>query len=102
MKLNVCVSAGLLYWWRLSVQNFIPKRKRGERPLEDITPSDTYPYRSLSPPSSRHWYPDGTPPQAPTHLPPLVPAPKTPQPTTPPPDPAEKSFVSDPGSSPVP
>ncbi len=35
LKLKVCVPAGLLRWWRLFVENFIPKRKPGERPVED-------------------------------------------------------------------
>lgn len=38
LKLKVCVPAGLLRWWRLFVQHFIPRRKRGERPLEDLAP----------------------------------------------------------------
>ena len=36
LKLKVCVPAGLLRWWRLYVLKYIPKRKRGERPREDV------------------------------------------------------------------
>lgn len=38
LKLKVCVPAGLLRWWRLFVQDHIPRRKRGERPVEDLAP----------------------------------------------------------------
>ncbi|MBQ9345377.1 MAG: hypothetical protein IJT88_09220 [Kiritimatiellae bacterium] len=38
LRLKVCVPAGLLRWWRLFVQNHLPKRKRGERPVEDVAP----------------------------------------------------------------
>ena len=38
LRLKVCVPAGLLRWWRLFVENWIPKRKRGERPVEDVAP----------------------------------------------------------------
>jgi hypothetical protein len=37
-RLKICVPAGLLRWWRLFVEKYIPRRKRGERPVEDVSP----------------------------------------------------------------
>jgi hypothetical protein len=37
-RLRLCVAAGMLRWWRLFLERFVPRRKRGEGLAEAYRP----------------------------------------------------------------